>query len=142
MTDLRHVHDMWADDEASRALGIDLLEVDVVDGLGRARTRMRVTPAMVNGHRIAHGGYLFTFADSTFALACNATGHPTVASGGDITFVAPAALDDVLLAEARERAVWGRSGLTDVTVTRERDGALVAELRGRSRSLPPRKDTL
>ena len=99
---------------------------------------MPVTATMVNGHDICHGGYVFTLADSAFALACNSRGQTTVAAGGDITFVAPARLGDVLVAEARVRAAYGRSGLTDVRVTREGDGALIAELRGRSRSIPPR----
>lgn len=140
--DLTHVRGMWADDRASAALGIELLEVAVdTDGpgpLGRARARMRVVETMVNGHDIMHGGYIFTLADSTFALACNATGRLTVAAGCDISFVAPARLGDVLVADARERVAYGRSGLTDVTVSREADGAVVAEFRGRSRSLPPR----
>lgn len=137
-TDLTHVHRMWADDAASAHLGIECLEVGVTDGLGHARTRMTVAPTMVNGHEICHGGYQFTLADSTFALACNATGRLTVAAGCDIVFVASARTGDVLVAEAVERARYGRSGVTDVTVTREGDGALIAEFRGRSRSLPDR----
>ncbi len=129
--DLAHVRRMWDDDEASRALG---MEVEVME-IDHARVRMMVTEVMVNGHDIAHGGYLFTLADSAFALACNSRGAVTVAAGADITFVASARLGDVLVAEARVRANYGRSGITDVTVTRESDGALIAEFRGRSRSL-------
>jgi len=103
-----------------------------------AVVRMTITEAMVNGHDIAHGGYLFPLADSTFALVCNSGGELTVAAGADITFIASARLGDVLVAEGRTRAAYGRSGLTDVTVTRESDGALIAEFRGRSRSLPAR----
>lgn len=129
--DLAHVRRMWEDDEASRALG---MEVEVME-VDHAKVRMPVTERMVNGHDIAHGGYLFTLADSAFALACNSRGAVTVAAGADITFVASARLGDVLVAEARVRASYGRSGITDVTVTREGDGALIAEFRGRSRSL-------
>jgi acyl-CoA thioesterase len=140
--DLTHVRTMWADDRASAALGIELLDVAVdasgSQPLGRARARMTVVATMVNGHDIMHGGYIFTLADSTFALACNATGRLTVAAGCDITFVTSGRLGDVLVADARERVSYGRSGITDVTVTREADGAVVAEFRGRSRSLPPR----
>lgn len=50
---------------------------------------MTVTQAMVNGHDIAHGGFVFTLADSTFALACNASGRPCVAASCDITFLLP-----------------------------------------------------
>lgn len=142
--DLSHVRAMWDADEASRALGIEVLDLGVdtstLTPLGHARTRMPVARTMVNGHDIAHGGYIFTLADSTFALACNATGELTVAAGADITYVSPGRLGDVLVAEARERVRYGRSGVTDVTVTRESDGAVVAEFRGRSRTLPPRQE--
>ena len=129
--DLSHVLRMWEDDEASRALGMDALVIEV----DHALVRMTVTTEMVNGHDIAHGGYLFTLADSTFALVCNSRGQLTVAAGADITFVTAARRGDVLLAEGRARTAYGRSGLTDVTVTRESDGAVVAEFRGRSRQL-------
>jgi acyl-CoA thioesterase len=132
--DLSHVLAMWADDRASRDLGMkaEVIEVD------HAVVRMAVTGSMVNGHAIAHGGFIFTLADSAFALACNSRGSLTVAAGADVTFVTSARLGDVLVADARQRTTYGRSGITDVTVTRESDGAVVAEFRGRSRSLPPR----
>lgn len=132
--DLTHVLAMWADDRASRDLGMDAVTIEV----DHAEVRMAVTESMVNGHAIAHGGFIFTLADSAFALACNSRGALTVAAGADITFVTSARLGDVLVADARQRTTYGRSGLTDVTVTRESDGAVVAEFRGRSRSLPPR----
>lgn len=128
--DLDFVRRMWSDDRASRALGMEavLLETD------HAVVRMPVTDAMVNGHDICHGGYIFTLADSAFALACNSRGVLTVAAGADVTFVTSARRGDVLAADARVRTAYGRSGLTDVTVTRSSDGAVVAEFRGRSRS--------
>jgi acyl-CoA thioesterase len=132
--DLSHVRRMWADDLASATLGMTARVVEI----DHAVVSMTVTDTMVNGHDICHGGYVFTLADSTFALACNSRGATTVAAGGDITFVAPARRGDVLVAEAWVRASYGRSGLTDVRVTRESDGALIAELRGRSRTITPR----
>lgn len=134
--DLHHVRAMWAADDASAGLGIEWIEVSHDGTLGAATARMTVTAAMVNGHAICHGGFVFTLADSTFALACNAGGSPTVAATCDITFVTAARLGEVLLATARERTAYGRNGITDVTVTRESDGATVAEFRGRSRTLP------
>ena len=129
----RSARAMWAADAASAALGIELVDV----GPGRARLRMTVTDAMVNGHAIAHGGLVFTLADSAFAVACNTHGVVTVAAGADITFVAPARLGDVLVADAVEQVTYGRSGVTDVRVLREGPdgGTLVALFRGRSRSL-------
>jgi len=103
-----------------------------------AVVRMTVTGEMVNGHAIAHGGYIFAVADSAFALACNSRGSATVAAGADVVFVAPARLGDVLVADARVRTAYGRSGVTDVSVTRAQDGAVIAEFRGRSRTVGPR----
>jgi acyl-CoA thioesterase len=132
--DLTHVRRMWDDDLASATLGMDARVMDV----DHAVVRMPVTATMVNGHDICHGGYVFTLADSAFAIACNSRGQTTVAAGCDITFVAPARLGDVLVAEAHVRTAFGRSGLTDVTVRREGDGAVIAEMRGRSRTIPAR----
>ncbi|MET9483080.1 hydroxyphenylacetyl-CoA thioesterase PaaI [Streptomyces sp. NPDC006638] len=120
---------MFAADEASRRLGIELLE----HGEGTAVTRMTVTAAMVNGHGIAHGGYLFLFADTAFACACNGHGPVTVAAGADVDFVAPAREGDVLTAVAVERTRFGRSGLYDVSVLRGDE--VIVEFRGRSRAL-------
>lgn len=120
---------MFAADEASRALGIELLAA----GDGAARLRMKVTDAMVNGHGIAHGGYVFLFADSAFACACNSRGPVTVAAGAEISFLAPVRAGDALEAVAEERVTFGRSGIYDVRVLRGDE--VVAEFRGRSRSL-------
>ncbi len=120
---------------ASRTLGIDLVEV----GAGRATATMRLTEQMVNGHGIAHGGYLFLLADTTFACACNSHGPATVAAGAEISFVRPGRLGDLLVAVAEERTRYGRNGIYDVTVYREVDGGreVLAEFRGRSRTVAP-----
>lgn len=121
---------MYDRDRACRALGIQVVEVEP----GRASLRMRVTAAMINGHAIAHGGYLFLLADSAFAYACNAYGPVTVAHSAQIAFLQPVAVDEELRADAVERARYGRNGVYDVTVRRS-DGAVVAEFRGQSVAL-------
>jgi len=120
---------MFGADLASRNLGMELLEA----GDGAATVRMPISKAMVNGHAIAHGGYVFLLADTAFACACNSSGPVTVAAGADITFVAPARAGDVLIATAAERVSYGRSGIYDVTV--RRGDQVVAEFRGRSRTI-------
>ncbi|RSN05354.1 hydroxyphenylacetyl-CoA thioesterase PaaI [Streptomyces sp. WAC 05977] len=126
-------HTMFADDQASKALGIELVEA----AEGHAVATMRITETMVNGHDIAHGGYVFLLADTTFACACNSHGPVTVASGAEISFVAAGKLGDHLIATATERTRYGRNGIYDVTVHRETpDGPeVVAEFRGRSRTI-------
>jgi len=120
---------MWEADAASAMLGMEIDEL----GPGEARVSMLVRPDMVNGHDLCHGGLVASLADSAFALACNSHGTVTVAAGFEIDFLEPARLGQVLQAHAREVALRGRSGLYDVTV---RAGAtVIAEFRGRSRSL-------
>ncbi len=121
---------MWADDRASRALGMSAPQVSP----GHARMAMPIRADMVNGQGNCHGGLIAALADSAFAFACNSYGEVTVAAGFDITFVAAARLGEVLVATAVERARFGRSGIYDVTVHRT-DGTVIAEFRGRSRSL-------
>jgi len=121
---------MWAGDAASKALGMEILSV----GPGTATLSMKVREDMVNGWDLCHGGLIASLADSAFAFACNSRGTVTVASGFDVTFLESARLGDELVAVAVERALRGRSGLYDVTVTRTSDDTVIAEFRGRSRS--------
>ncbi|WP_198665391.1 hydroxyphenylacetyl-CoA thioesterase PaaI [Paraburkholderia kururiensis] len=118
---------MYEADACSRALGLELLEV----GAGYARMRMTVRPDFLNGHRICHGGLIFTLADSTFAFACNSYNINTVASGCSIEFLRPVQPDEVLTAEATEQALNGRTGIYDIRVT-NRAGETVAMFRGKS----------
>jgi acyl-CoA thioesterase len=126
--------DMWAADAASGALGMGLVEV----GPGSARVSMVVRPDMVNGHDLCHGGIIASLADSAFALACNSHGPVTVAAGFSIDFLAPGRLGQTLYADASEVSLRGRSGIYDVTVRADDPvaGEVIAEFRGRSRTLP------
>ncbi len=120
---------MFADDVASRSLGMELVRA----AEGTAVVRMQVTGQMVNGYDIAHGGYLFMLADTAFACACNSHGAVTVAAGAEISFVASARLGDELVATAMMRTRYGRNGIYDVTV--QRGDEIIAEFRGRSRAV-------
>jgi len=97
----RSAEAMWADDAASRSLGMEIVDV----AAGRATLRMTVREDMVNGHAIGHGGLTFTLADSAFAFACNSYNRTTVAASAEIRFLAPTRLGDVLVADAVERTV-------------------------------------
>jgi acyl-CoA thioesterase len=124
---------MYAEDRASQALGITVHDV----APGRATARMRVTGTMVNGHGVAHGGYLFLLADTAFAFACNTYDAATVAQGAQVTFLRPGREGDELSAEAVERSRFGRGGIYDVTV-RTADGTVIAEFRGQSHTFRDR----
>jgi acyl-CoA thioesterase len=118
---------MYERDPASQALGMTL---DAIRP-GYARMRMRVREDMLNGHGTCHGGYIFMLADSAFAFACNSHNFNTVGAGCTIDYLAPGRAGDVLVAEAVEQALSGKTGVYDVVVT-DGDGRKVALLRGKS----------
>jgi acyl-CoA thioesterase len=120
---------MWGEDDASKGLGMEILEVRA----GEAVLTMTVLPHMVNGQRIAHGGFIFLLADSAFAFACNSHNERAVAAQCNISFIKPGKLGDRLTATAREISRAGRSGIYDVRVAV--DGTAIAELRGHSRTI-------
>jgi acyl-CoA thioesterase len=131
---------MWKEDDASRGLGMEIVEVRS----GEATLAMTVKPHMVNGQRVAHGGFIFLLADSAFAFACNSHNERAVAAQCDIAFIKPGKLGDRLVATAREISRSGRSGIYDVRVTA--GDSVIAEFRGHSRTfggtwLPAEIDT-
>jgi acyl-CoA thioesterase len=119
---------MYAVDTATKdTMGIALLACEP----GRAHMRMTVRELHLNGHRICHGGFIFTLADSTFAFACNSRNQSTVAAGCSIEFLRPAHEGDVLSCEGVEQTLSGRHGIYDMRVSNQR-GELVALFRGKS----------
>ena len=121
---------MFRADRASQNLGIEIIGV----APGSVRIAMTVRPEMLNGHGLCHGGFIFTFADSAFAFACNTYGVPMVAAGATIEFLAPTPAGERLTAVADEVARTARNGIYDVRVTKS-SGETVALFRGRSSRL-------
>jgi len=122
---------MWSTDRASQNLGI---VIDTV-GPGTAQMSMTIVDSMVNGHDIAHGGFIFMLADSAFAFACNTHNNYAVAQFCSVSFLRPSKQGDRLTAVAEERNRGTRSGIYDVRVTNQ-EGKTVAEFRGHSRVIP------
>ena len=118
---------MYARDHAARALGIEISNV----AHGSATASMRVRKDMVNGHDICHGGYMALLCDTAFAYACNSYNFNTVASGFSIEILAPAKLEDTLVAIAVEQAQRGRQGVYDIKLTNQ-NGDIIALFRGKS----------
>lgn len=119
-------HPILKDDYASEWMGIEVLALDD----GHATIRMTLRQEMLNGFGMAHGGMIFAFGDTAFALACNpANPLPgedssiTVAAGVDINFLKPAFRGQVLTAVANRRASTGRSGLYDIQIYAADPGA-------------------
>jgi acyl-CoA thioesterase len=119
---------MFPADVASKdTMGMALLACEP----GRAVMQMEVKELHLNGHRICHGGFIFTLADSTFAFACNSYNRNAVAAGCSIEFLRPGKLGDVLTCVGVEQTLSGRHGIYDMKVTNQ-DGEVVAMFRGKS----------
>ncbi|HFB54711.1 MAG TPA: hydroxyphenylacetyl-CoA thioesterase PaaI [Hellea balneolensis] len=124
------VQTMLDEDQASKAMGMELQTIQP----GYAEVSMNIREDMVNGHNTAHGGIVFSLADTAFACACNSHNVVNVAASCQINFMRPALLGDVLLAKATELSLGRRSGVYDVHVTNQA-GKLVAVFRGHAMSL-------
>jgi len=101
---------------------------------GYARLSMVVRGDMLNSHAIAHGGMIFSLADTAFAYVCNGGNEATVAAQASIIFLDKAMEGETLVAEAQQVAREGRAGVTRVSV-RTKDGRNIAEFTGYSRTL-------
>jgi acyl-CoA thioesterase len=112
----RSAEAMWADDRASRGLGMEIADI----GPGSATLAMTIREDMTNGHGTCHGGFIFALADSAFAFACNSYDQRAVAQHCSVSFLRPAQLGDRLTARCVERTRAGRSGIYDVRSTRRR----------------------
>ena len=127
-----HLAQMWAQDAASQALGISLLFV----GDQQATLGLTLAPHHLNSRGIAHGGVIFTLADSAFAYASNSSGESAVSQANSITYLAPARLGDALTAQARLISRVGRSAIYDISV-QDGKGAMLALMRAQARFLAP-----
>ena len=119
---------MFAVDTASKdTMGMQLISCEP----GRAVIQMTVKEMHLNGHKICHGGFIFTLADSTFAFACNSYNKAAVAAGCSIEFLKPAHVGDVLTCVGIEQTLSGRHGIYDMRVTNQH-GDTIAMFRGKS----------
>lgn len=119
------VDGMLAKDEFSRWLGVDLLQLKPAYCV----CRMLVRTEMLNGFGVAHGGVVFSLADSAFAFACNTQGRIAMSIENAITYPASVHAGDILTAVAEEESATNRLGFYRVKVTNQLD-EIVALFRG------------
>ncbi|NVJ69796.1 MAG: hydroxyphenylacetyl-CoA thioesterase PaaI [Alphaproteobacteria bacterium] len=118
---------LWSKGGMENALGIRMLDV----GPGYAKLAMTVGKDMLNFYGTAHGGAVFSLADSAFALACNTFGFVTVASGCSIEFLRPGREGEELTAVCRLKDRAGKSGVYHIEILNG-DDDLVASFTGRA----------
>ena len=121
----RLVDAMMARDAFSQWLGIKVLAVRP----RHAMVGMRVRAEMVNGFGVAHGGIVYSLADTALAFAANTHGRVTVAIENSIGYPQAVHVGDELVAVADEESASSRLGYYRVTVRRG-ESEIVALFRG------------
>jgi acyl-CoA thioesterase len=121
----RLVDAMMARDAFSQWLGIKVLAVRP----RHAAVGMSVRAEMVNGFGVAHGGIVYSLADSALAFAANTHGRVTVAIENSIAYPKAVHVGDELVAVAEEESASSRLGYYRVTVRRG-ESEIVALFRG------------
>jgi acyl-CoA thioesterase len=125
----RLVQAMMDRDAFSQWLGITVRGVRPRE----ATVAMTVRPEMVNGFGVAHGGIVYSLADSALAFASNTHGRVTVSIENAITYPKAVHVGDELIAVAEEESASTRLGYYRVTVRRsssDGSGEIVALFRG------------
>ncbi|HSJ63253.1 MAG TPA: hotdog fold thioesterase [Gemmatimonadaceae bacterium] len=127
------VDKMLAVDGFSRWLGIRLLEI----APGRAVVQMTVRDEMINGFRTAHGGIVFSLADSALAFSTNTGGFISVAMDCTISYPAAVKPGDTLTATSVEESTTNKLAFCSVTVVNQ-DDVIVGHFRGTVYRTPKR----
>lgn len=115
-----------ADDNFVQWMGVELVDVHA----GHVEIQMTVREDHLNFMGWAHGGLLFSFADTAFGLASNSHEHESVGIDAHIAFLSGVRLGDILIATAIEVSRTKRKGVYRVDVTRKADGVLIATFTG------------
>lgn len=99
-------------DAFSQWLRIEILEVKE----GYSKLKMMVRQEMMNGFQVAHGGVIFSLADSALAFACNNRNNLSLALEAGISFFKQVNVGDELTAEATEIHNGRSTGVYSITV--------------------------
>lgn len=115
-----------ADDNFVQWMGVELAEARA----GHVQIQMTIRDDHLNFMGWAHGGVLFSFADTAFGLASNSHEHESVGIDAHIAFLSGVRVGDVLRASATEVSRTKRKGVYRVDVARNPDDTLIATFTG------------
>lgn len=122
---LQIVQSLLQKDPFSQWIGVKILDVK----FGYCKLQCIITKQMLNGFNIAHGGIIFSLADTALAFSAATTGRVALALNNSITFTRKAKLNDVLTATSKKVNLTNRTGLFEVTITNQ-DSEIIALLKG------------
>jgi len=116
---------LFSNDAYAKKLNIKLVEWDE----GYAKTEITITEEMLNFHKAAHGGLVFSLADYAFAIASNSHGQVAVGISTNMSYVEAAELGERLTCTATEVNNNGRLAIYNMEVKGD-NGNLKATMEG------------
>jgi acyl-CoA thioesterase len=119
------INKMFQSDEFSKWLGIEIIEA----GEGKSVLQMKIRKAMLNGFGIAHGGIVFSLADSALAFASNSWGKKSVSIEASISWPKSLNEGDIITAKSIEKTKTSKTGIYDIEITNQ-NAELVCLFRG------------
>lgn len=122
----QQVANLLAADPFVQSLGIELVYAEP----GSVRLRMSVKPEHMNFMGWAHGGVIFSFADTAFGLASNSRDKASVGIDAHIAYLSGVREGDVIEASATEISRTKRKAVYRVDVTRPKDAKAIIAFTG------------
>ncbi len=114
-------------DKLAKTLGFQVLE----SSFGLARVCAIAKDEFLNGVNIAHGGFLFSLADYTAALATNTDERVAISSGASINYLSPCPANESVLATAKISYADAKTALCDVSIASQNTGSVFAIFQAR-----------
>ena len=115
---------MYDNDRFSKWLGIEKVLVEE----GKSILKMTIREEMLNGFDIAHGGIVFSLADSALAFASNTYGKKSVSIEASTNWFQPLKLGDEIIAESKLKSISNKQAVFDIDISKGE--VLVASFRG------------
>lgn len=106
------------------------LDIQIIDvSEGECTLSCTVRQDMLNGYKIAHGGVIFSLADSAIAFASSTFGRVAVTIDHSISFIKKASAGDHLIVSAKTLFMGHKTGVIQVEISNE-DDELIAIVKG------------
>ena len=112
-------------DTYSRWIGVQIVEAE----LGRCKIECKIRDEMLNGFKVAHGGILFSLADTALAFTAATYGFVSLTIDNSISITKKSFTGNVVTAESKTVNLTNKTGLFDVRLRNEKN-EVIAFMKG------------
>jgi len=109
------VEKLLSRDPFSNWMGIEIIDVKE----GYCMVHCRIREEMINGFGVAHGGIIYSLADSALAFSAATTGRVALALDNSISYTKKVKSGDTLTARSKAENITNRTGLFIIKVTNQ-----------------------